>query len=217
MIALLLAANYLDLRIEGWPVRVDRAFATSKPAMWRDVRLELSNQLYRITRAGPAPALVKLRQVTVWVHETSPETACMAYHPGAQWLREHKMNPAMERGVEIGNAANFVSWTHQQPWMLLHEMAHAYHDRELPGGFGNLDLKSAFDRAIGEKRYDSVLHWQGKQSRHYAASNPMEFFAEASEAYFGQNDFFPFVRAELKTSDPETFALVERLWGATAK
>lgn len=40
----------------------------------------------------------------------------------------------------------------------------------------------------------------------------MEFFAEASAALFGTNDFFPFVRAELASHDPD--ALVRRLWGA---
>ena len=30
----------------------------------------------------------------------------------------------------------------------------------------------------------------------------MEYFAEASEAYFGTNDFFPFVRIELRRHDP---------------
>jgi hypothetical protein len=40
----------------------------------------------------------------------------------------------------------------------------------------------------------------------------MEYFAESSEAYFGTNDFYPFVRAELKAHDPEMFKLVGELW-----
>jgi hypothetical protein len=40
----------------------------------------------------------------------------------------------------------------------------------------------------------------------------MEYFAEQSEALFGTNDFFPFVRSELEQHDPRMFALLKRLW-----
>ena len=44
-------------------------------------------------------------------------------------------------------------------------------------------------------------------------STPMEYFAETSEAYFGQNDVFPFVKVELKRHDPNMYSLLEELWG----
>ena len=77
----------------------------------------------------------------------------------------------------------------------------------------NPDVKSAFDAASASKRYESVLHWNGQTVRPYALTNPMEFFAEASEAYFGQNDFYPFVRPELKQHDPGGYAMIEKAWG----
>jgi dipeptidyl-peptidase-4 len=40
----------------------------------------------------------------------------------------------------------------------------------------------------------------------------MEYFAEATEAYFGKNDFFPFNREELKAHDPLMHDLVGKLW-----
>ena len=48
-------------------------------------------------------------------------------------------------------------------------------------------------------------------------TNPQEYFAENTEAFFSRNDFFPFTRAELKKHDPETFALLQRLWRTEAK
>ena len=42
----------------------------------------------------------------------------------------------------------------------------------------------------------------------------MEYFAESTEAFFGTNDFYPFVRAELKQHDPKMFDLLWKLWGA---
>jgi hypothetical protein len=41
----------------------------------------------------------------------------------------------------------------------------------------------------------------------------MEYFAEATEAYFGTNDFYPYVRSELAAHDPAMFALLGKLWG----
>jgi hypothetical protein len=49
----------------------------------------------------------------------------------------------------------------------------------------------------------------GSLCRAYAITNVREFFAETCESYFGMNDFFPFVRSELQSHDPESFALME--------
>ena len=46
-----------------------------------------------------------------------------------------------------------------------------------------------------------------------ALVDPMEFFAESTEAFFTTNDFFPFNRTQLHAADPETEQLVGRLWG----
>jgi hypothetical protein len=58
-----------------------------------------------------------------------------------------------------------------------------------------------------------VLHINGRPRRHYALNNDQEYFAEATEAYFGTNDFFPFVRAELEKQDPEMYRLLGEVWG----
>ena len=41
----------------------------------------------------------------------------------------------------------------------------------------------------------------------------MEYFAESTEAYLGVNDFYPFVRAELKQHDPDMYELMTEIWG----
>ena len=61
--------------------------------------------------------------------------------------------------------------------------------------------------------YDEVLLYTGKKVRAYAANNHMEYFAEGTEAYFYRNDFYPFVRAELKEHDPVLHDLLEDIWG----
>jgi len=49
--------------------------------------------------------------------------------------------------------------------------------------------------------------------KHYGLTNPMEYFAEGTEAYFYRNDFYPFVRAELKEFDPKLHDLLVEIWG----
>jgi hypothetical protein len=137
----------------------------------------------------------------------------MTYHPDPKWLREHGKNPEKALCVELANARTFLDWTIEQPWMLLHELSHGYHHQFLEGGFQNRRVKSAYDRAMESKLYERVLRYGGQEEKAYAATNPMEYFAEASEAYFGTNDFFPFVRIELKRHDPSAFTMLEALWG----
>jgi hypothetical protein len=162
----------------------------------------------------PAPSVAKLQKVRLWVEDREPHHPCMAYHPDPGWLRDHGMNPDKARCVEIANARNFLKWTHEQPWMVLHELAHAYHHQFLDDGFENPEVAGAYRKAMDAKAYASVLHYDGKDVKAYATTNPMEYFAEATEAFFGSNDFYPFVRAELRKHDPAAHDLLAEVWGA---
>ena len=206
-------ANRYEVRqIEGWTVLVNKTFL-AKQAKLADETLELlREQLDQIVERVPARAVKKLRTIHLWVEENEPHHPCMTYHPNPAWLRENGMNPAKARCVELSNARNFLKWTKQQPWMVFHELSHGYHHQFLKGGFDNREIKKAYDHAMKAKRYESVLRVNGKKEKAYATTNPMEYFAEASEAYFGRNDFYPFDRAELEQHDPETFALIDKMW-----
>jgi hypothetical protein len=205
------ADRYETRNIQGWPVLINRRLLEDK-TLSDDVLRLLDVQLYQITRQVPPAALKKLRTINIWVERAEPHHPCMAFHPDAGWLREHDMNPEKAGCVEIANAENFLKWTHEQPWMVLHELAHGYHFKFFERGYDNPQLAAAYRRMMDAKSYESVLHYNGARERAYAATNPMEYFAESSEAYFGTNDFYPFVRAELKDHDPEMFKLVEELW-----
>ncbi|MCS7047283.1 MAG: hypothetical protein NZO58_13070 [Gemmataceae bacterium] len=205
--------NYLVRQVQGWTVMIHPGLAKEQPVVLEKTLAELGHQLYRVDRVVPLDAVAKLRQVKVWVENFDKHHPCMCYHPDADWLRSKKLNPDKAQAIEIANPSNFLQWTLQQPWMVLHELAHAYHDRYLADGYRNQEIKAAYLRAKESKKYDSVLHINGRRQRHYALTNPMEYFAEASEAFFGTNDFFPFVKSELKDHDPEMYELLGRLWG----
>ena len=205
--------RYEPRMVEGWPVLVNKQFLADRPELADRTLTLLRSQLYQVARRLPPKAVETLRTIKIWVEEHEPHHPCMTYHPDAGWLLEHGMNPEKARCVEISDARNFLSWTFDQPWMLLHEMAHGYHHQALEKGFQNPEIKATYDRAMKKGTYRSVLRIGGKVEKAYAATDPQEYFAEGTEAFFGTNDFYPFVRAELKRHDPELFALLGKLWG----
>jgi hypothetical protein len=207
------SALYKASEIEGWTVYVKKDFLKAKPALADRTLALLRAQLFQIGRIVPAAAVKKLRTVKIWVEENDPSTPCMAYHPGAEWLREHRTNPDMAGGIELANARNFLDWTLEQPSMVLHELSHAFHHKFLPHGFENAELKAAHQNALKSGRYDSVLKIAHTEEKAYALNNPQEYFAEATEAFFGTNDFYPFVKSELRRFDPDGYELLKKLWG----
>jgi hypothetical protein len=204
--------RYEVRQVQGWTVLINKDFLEKDPDLAAKTLTVLDHQLFQVVRRVAADRLKKLRTIRIWVEEREPHHLCMAYHPDAGWLRAHGMNPDKARCVEIANARNFLDWTLEQPWMVLHELAHGFHDQFLDGGYENVAVHSVYERAMAAKRYATVLRGNGKDDRAYAASNPMEYFAEASEAFFGTNDFYPFVEAELRRHDPEMFALLTKIW-----
>ncbi len=199
------------LEVHGFDVRLVHDFG--KHPLHDRVFEELGAQLHQIRRVVPDPALGKLRAIPIWVgfEDERHRQNCMFYHPSPRWLEQHEYPVELARGVEIANAKNFLSWTLQQPWMVLHELAHGYHHQVL--GYGHAGVRAAFGAAKKAGVYDEVLHVNGRKQKHYALTNEQEYFAEATEAYFGTNDFYPFVRSELQHCDARGHALLTKIWG----
>jgi hypothetical protein len=206
--------------ISGWTVHISRTLlATNAAATERALEL-LKVQLEGILRAVPPAPVAELQKVLLWISPEYPGVKPRAeYHPDAGWLREHGRNPAMAKGVEFTNVRVFESETKRMPVFALHELAHAYHDRVL--GNDHASIKAAYENAKASGNYDQVERHDARRrvtmERAYAMTNPQEYFAETTEAFFGTNDFFPFTRDELKKLDPEMFALLEKLWISTPK
>jgi hypothetical protein len=201
-------------QIEGWTVRIDDRLLTGDdaPLGERAIKL-LSARLLLITLAVPEQPLAKLRGVTIQLDLTHGALRNMQYHPSAAWLKEHGYSEQLAKCVHIPDAQEFLSpfENHRQPWAVLHELAHAYHDQAL--GFDEPRIHAAYEKFRDGGRYKSVLTSPGGTHEHYALTNEKEFFAEMSECYFGTNDFYPFVAGELKQAEPDVFALLRDIWG----
>ena len=204
-------AQYQEKKVEGWRLLVNTTLIKEQPALYAEVMTLMGHQLYQIPRVIPEAALESLRKITLWVELNEPHHPCMVYHPDPGWLRDHGMNPEKAGCVEMSNSRNFLSWTLQQPWMTLHELTHSYHDKVL--GFENKEVNAAYEAAVASKAYEAVLRISGQTEKHYALTNSREYFAELTESYFGTNDFYPFVRPELKQHDPGGYAMIQKAWG----
>ncbi len=199
--------------VEGWTVRIDtRLLAGADRDLGERALRLLANQLYAISFTLPSGKVERLRQVTIQLDRTHGSLVPMQYHPNAAWLRDHGFATNLAKCVHIPDAAYFANPRDQrrQPWAVLHELAHAYHDQVL--GFDHPEIAAGWKRTVESGRFENTLQIEGRRCRHYALTDCKEFFAEMTESLFGMNDFFPFNRAELKESEAETFRLVERIW-----
>ena len=201
-------------KVEGWTAHVDPALLKGehKPLGDRSLRM-LADHLHRISILMPPDRLKKLRTLEIWIERRHPTLAAMQYHPSVAWLKAHGHDPRLAKKVHIPRAADLVSRRQlvKHPMVVLHELAHAYHDQFL--GFDHPQVRRAYEQAKKSGKYDKVLLYTGKTARHYGMTNHKEYFAEATEAYFGRNDFYPFVRAELQRHDPAMYELLVEIWG----
>lgn len=208
---------HMDRKIEGWMVHIDKRLleGENKPLGDRALRI-LADRLDVIeSRVATERIAWFQKNVQIWLDFTCGDLVSPQYHPGADWLKEHGYDPKMVKCVHIPSAKYFVGAGFQmhQPLGILHEMAHAYHDQAL--GFDNKEIKDAYEKFKASGKYEKVLRSSGRMERHYALTNPMEFFAEMTESYFGANDFFPFNQGELKQQEPDLFELMRKIWGPT--
>lgn len=203
-----------EIQVEGWTIHVDQRLKDFKnQELGKQALRLLATQLIQIQVALPKERIERLRKVPVFLDFACGDMFSPAYHPSAVWLKQNGYSEKMEKSVHIPKAEYFVgkSLQTQQPWAMLHEFAHAFHHQDLK--YENPEILALYEKFRTNKKYESILHVDGNARKHYGQTNVMEFFAEMSESYVGQNDFFPFNRGELKTAEPEIYALMQKIWG----
>ena len=199
---------YEDKEIEGFTVHLSPEWAERDPALRQRCLNILASSLARLAEIVPSPAWQKLKQVPIWLEYEDVHFNNGAYHPSRYWLAEHGMDPDKAKSVQF--TRNLAALIATQPNLVLHELAHAYHDLVLSDR--DLAILAAYQRALASGLYDLVERNDGGRERAYALKSHREFFAELSEAYFGQNDYFPFTREQLRAFDPESFKVIAEAW-----
>ncbi|HSQ57207.1 MAG TPA: hypothetical protein VLM40_15895 [Gemmata sp.] len=207
--------NYSRREIRGFTILVNPE-VEKHPDEAKAAFAELDNQLAKLCKVVPKKPLAALRKVRFWVEWEAKKNGAAEFHTSLGWLKNNGYNPEKVRCVEINNVRNFVAWSRKtQPWMVLHELAHAYHFTVLGDNYSG--LHAAYTQAIERKLYESVQFVHGGKRKAYAATSAAEYFAELSEAYFGKNDFFPFTREDLEKHDRVGYEMVKKAWSERAK
>jgi len=210
-------------QIRGWTLRIDERLIAKDAASVEKAVVILDAQLAKVERLVPTKAVERLRSVPLCFSLPYPARRPTAeYHGDLAWVKKAGREIALAKAIEFTNVDRFEPEIRRMPVLVLHELAHAYHDQVIPGGYQNKGILGAFQQAKAAGTYDAVKRWTGekyadKPSKAYAMNNQMEYFAESTESYFDRNDFEPFNRAELLAKDPDMLKVVEKIWGIAEK
>lgn len=146
--------SYKAREIQGFTVLVNPE-VEKHPDEAKAAFAELEKQLKKVCAVVPEKPLAAIRKVKFWVEWKSTKNGAAEFHVSKGWLKDNGYNPDKAGGVEINNLANFVKWSQAaQPWMVLHELAHAYHHLAL--GHDYAPLHAAYRQAMERKLYASV-------------------------------------------------------------
>lgn len=205
--------SYTKLKIQGFTVMV-RTEIVGKDFTNKFVEL-LTENLKEINKILKPEYLKVIKSRPLWLEE-SEDKGVATYHPSEKWLKENGWNTDFAACSQYGNLTKaYASMTSNQPYVILHELAHLSHHNIF--GYDNKDIDDAYKNAKESGKYDSVdlLTHDGRivKQKAYGMNNNMEYFSELTEAYFGKNDFYPFDYAQLKEFDPQGFEVMRKLWG----
>ena len=196
-------AEYGYTKLQGHGVYVSPEAMADK-ALMNQVLIRLDADLKKIHELLPPAAIKPLEGVAFWVELDNPGMT-MYYHG----RKATGINPDKRGGIEVNSMRKYMNAVTSKPFLVLHEMSHAYHDVVL--GFDNGIVKWAFDLAVASHQYESVRR-NGRMERAYALTNDREYFAEVSSSYWGRNDYYPFTRADLAKFDPAGLAMLQKVW-----
>lgn len=229
---------YHDVLIGGWKCKCEQGLFTSGgDEHLAKVKTQLEVDLLACSKKLPREACKLLKRSTpIWINKCQkygPKCAPVqargaCFHPGSDWLVENGMSSTKCGGVELYEAGKYLEdhslW--QEGGVMLHELSHAWHNKFTTDGYSNPEIKECYERGMEEKLYDSVKvhnHEGGTdECKAYAATDPMEYFAELSVAFLGgvgadkdleYNKWYPFNRQQLKDHDPRAFNMLQKMWG----
>lgn len=205
--------THVDHLVEGWTIRVEKKLLEQDPELAEQALSLIEMQLRDLVWVLPQKRISELRSVKIVMDLDRPKIRGLQYHPDLNWLKRGGHSLYLHKVVHIPQARSYVNLkkSNVQPWVMLHEMAHAWHDQIIT--FKDPAVIAAFTKAVSSKKYEKVLHINGQERRHYSLTDHKEYFAEGTEAFVGTNDFFPFVKPELKKHDPTLYKILKNIWG----
>lgn len=213
------SVHYTPVKMSGWTVMVHQDYFRPTHRLLASQTLTiLQAQLGQCKQVLPAHSHTTLTKVKIWV-EFHQNPRCKGnsgvYRFGSgEALLAHHLPAYKANAVEICGAKTFFDSTYTMPAHVLHELTHVYHTIALNKAQQRL-IQQAYQQTLHSKRYRKVKVHSAAPRRAYALLNAREYFAEASESFFGRNNEYPFRRAQLRVYDPLGYKLVKQIWKVT--
>jgi hypothetical protein len=209
------------VKIEGWHIYLENEVARNQPIRKQLIEL-FKNKLKHLNKTLPISSLNELKKINIWISNESnypfrgKERATFVYHVSPEWLKGHLLPKEMVNGIHLINPDTYLNdykAFKNQPMAILHEFSHGYHHECM--SINNIEINKAYNNAKKSRIYEKVKRkGSDKIVKSYALTNSTEYFAELSESYFGENDYYPYTKKELKSYDPVGFAMIEKIWGS---
>ena len=200
-------SHYTIMNMEGWKVYVNKALLPggAHDKMGAKAIERLRGDMVLVKHWVADEALAKLQKVGVWLELDSTNgphgrTPTFHYHSYLGWLQKMDFHPGKHKCVEYSRAASLAG--HRRggsAQILLHELAHAYHDQVL--SFNDRDILAAHKRAREDGKYPKN-DW-------VVRANHKEFFAGVTTRYFGRKE----ERQALVKRDPILLKKLQKVWG----
>lgn len=212
--------GYATYEYGGFTYKFKVAVVGSREA--QTAMAKIKSDIDHINEIIPEAALKVMKKRPIWFEENNKQNPSAAwYHTWAEYPTTYGDLAEKGKCVEVTNYNNYVDWSgRNQPLMVLHELCHLYHDQAL-GGETNPTIKNAYENAKKQGLYAKAKYryevggkvYQQNEAA-YCMNTMWEYWSEMCEAYWGENDYYPFNYEDLKSHDPVGFAMCEKIWGA---
>jgi hypothetical protein len=206
--------NYSDITHRDFIYRINDSLIYKSEIV--DLIYHLNQQVDNLYSLLSKNQLKIVSRNPIWIENDRKAIVPIWYHISLEWLKDHNMNPDKVKCVEILNFSEYLKRVKtNQPFLLLHNLAHSYHDSELT--FSYPAIMEAYDNAVSKGMYKNVSYLIGDGKyvdsiKAYASNDYLIYFSELSEAYFGNNDYYPHNREQLKEYDPIGYRVIKEAW-----
>ncbi|KAK9709942.1 hypothetical protein K7432_008709 [Basidiobolus ranarum] len=225
-------SDYVQLNVSGWRIYKHRSVKDETIPVLRyklDQYLRIDIPWYRQGHA---------KQIAIWIDPDHHDCrTCGKWYkpeknPSHGFLAQQGLNPDKAGAVILTpEALLYDRCNYNQPFLLLHELAHAYmglnpHIKEQVSKYfqswsqrwgKNAYFQNAQRRAMmiwnncHPPACETVENRYGSE-RAYALTNQNEFFGVMSETFFGISDFLPSNGWKMRQLDPETYEFIKKMW-----
>ena len=151
----------------------------------------LGGKLADIKVVVPEDELKKLQSVTIVLDLTHGKLRAMQYHPSAGWLKANGYSTDLAKCVHLPRAADLPTRRNinEQPWVILHELAHAYHDQVL--GFDEPRIREAYEKYKKSGHGEKTLLVQRQARAALRADQPQGVLRRDDRGLLRRQRFLP--------------------------